>query len=55
MSQNELGASPFTRYRQGYEDGYHGKEKVFPGNSDYMMGFEQGKEDDLGALPPKFE
>ena len=55
MSQSEVEVSPFTRYRLGYEDGYLGKDKAFPGDNDYMMGFEQGKEDDQGDLPQKFK
>ena len=47
---SEIDISPFTLYRWGYEDGYYGRIKSRPADSDYMTGYEHGHEDDqLGA------
>ena len=46
--------SEFTRYRQGYEDGYHGKEASIPHDETYMTGFREGSEDDQLGMPDRY-
>ena len=47
--------SSFTRYKQGYEDGYEGFILARPDSNDYKLGYEVGKEDDQLGLPNRFE
>ncbi len=46
--------APFTRYREGYEDGYIGRKILMPSDSDYMRGYSEGKEDDQFGMPNKY-
>ena len=47
--------SPFTRYREGYLDGYAARDARLPLDTDYLRGFADGTEDDLLGKPNKFE
>tara|TARA_Y100000034_G_C6795799_1_gene356667 strand:- start:590 stop:760 length:171 start_codon:yes stop_codon:yes gene_type:complete len=48
QKNNEI--SPFSRYRLGYLDGYEGNPVQMYKDSDYILGYEAGKEDDsIGA------
>jgi len=47
--------SSFSRYKQGYEDGYEGFILARPDSDDYKLGYEVGKEDDQLGLPNRFE
>jgi len=46
--------TPFTRYREGYEDGYHARRILLPDDMDYMSGYGAGKEDDQFGMPNKY-
>ena len=46
--------SDFTRFRQGYEDGYHGRESKRPEDLTYMSGYEEGCEDDRFDMPYRY-
>ena len=49
MTANNAGT--FTLYRQGYDDGYYGREITHPDDVFYMNGYSKGCEDDqLGAV-----
>ena len=47
-------ATPFARYRKGYEDGYFGREKAQPDDKNYLLGYEEGHDDDATGKNPKF-
>jgi hypothetical protein len=46
--------SPFTKYREGYEDGYNGRTILMPDDADYIVGYNTGKEDDRYGMPCKY-
>ena len=46
--------TPFTRYRTGYLDGYHGNDIQMPQDKNYMNGFHAGEEDDSLGASSKF-
>jgi len=46
--------TPFTRYREGYEDGYTGRTILMPDDTDYMRGYGTGKEDDQFGMPNRY-
>ena len=46
--------SPFTIYRQGYLDGYLGRDIKKEKNIYYKSGYEDGKQDDWAGLPSRF-
>ena len=45
---------PFQLYRLGYLDGYKGNPLRWLKNTNYNMGYEEGKEDDYLGKPNKF-
>jgi len=45
--------SPFTRYAEGYVDGYEGREMMLK-DADYVRGYREGREDDSTGAPNKF-
>ncbi len=48
MSKDNSGS--FTLYRQGYEDGFYGRDIEYPNDVFYMNGYSKGCEDDqMGA------
>jgi hypothetical protein len=47
--------SQFTRYRKGYIDGYEGNSPGMTEDKDYMLGYEDGKEDDRLGEPSKYD
>ena len=49
---NEI--SDFTRFREGYEAGYYGKESEFPEDLTYMSGYDEGCEDDRFDMPYRY-
>jgi hypothetical protein len=49
-----LQTSDFTKFRQGYEAGYHGKEAECPENAHYMSGYDEGCEDDRFDMPDRY-
>lgn len=52
MQLNE--ASPFSRYRLGYIDGFEGNEIQIAGDKNYMMGYEDGEAADRAGESNKF-
>ena len=46
--------SPFTKYREGYEDGYSGRIILMPDDKYYMAGYDTGREDDQYGMPSKY-
>ena len=50
----DTGKSPFTRYRDGYIDGYNGHPIKMPDDPDYTRGYSDGKEADLAGDDSKF-
>jgi len=46
--------SPFTRYREGYVDGYHAREIRMSEDNDYLRGYKEGNEDDIEGVPNRF-
>ena len=53
MSKNE---TPFSRYREGYEDGYEGRpcRIDFLQDPEYIRGYAEGTEDDRMGAPGRF-
>ena len=47
------GKPPFTRYREGYTDGYHGRT---PRMSDdmYLRGYDDGRNDDRFGMEERY-
>lgn len=52
MSEDNSGT--FTLYRQGYEDGYYGRDAVRPDDAFYMNGYNKGCEDDQMGEEDKY-
>ena len=46
--------APFTFYREGYVDGYFGNIAEWPQNTNYMNGYQEGKEADQAGEPCKY-
>ena len=51
MSDNE---TPFSRYRDGYVDGYEGDPRQTVQDDNYIRGYHDGYEDDRLGMPSKF-
>ena len=45
----------FDLYKSGYKDGYLGEALQFPESDYYMIGYEEGKEDDQSGAQSKFD
>lgn len=45
---------PFTFYREGYVDGYFGNIVEHPENTNYMNGYQEGKDADQAGEPCKY-
>ena len=45
----------FTSYKNGYHDGYSDNKIQFPDNNYYLLGYDEGKEDDYAGVPNKFD
>ena len=54
VSMPETTPSPFTLYREGYIDGYEGRDPTSPNESQYMMGYKDGATDDVHDSPARF-
>ena len=52
MSDNE---TPFSRYRDGYVDGYEGNVSRTDQDDDYVRGYHDGSEDDRIGAPSKYD
>ena len=46
--------SPFSKYSQGYIDGFEGEEIKMPDDTDYMDGYHAGHDDDAMGMPQKY-
>mgnify|MGYP005817968191 CR=1 FL=1 len=46
--------TPFTKYRDGYLDGYAGRDALMLEDEDYARGYEDGVMDDSVGSPSKF-
>ncbi len=51
MDENK---SPFTRYREGYVDGYEGEPVQLPCDADYLRGYINGTEDDMMGMASQY-
>ena len=54
MQETTATPSPFTLYKEGYIDGYEGRPPAAPNNTNYMIGYEYGSDDDVHDTPAKF-
>ncbi len=44
----------FDQYREGYQDGYAGRDPKVTANLGYLQGFAEGAEDDMLGQDSKF-
>ena len=51
MQKNDI---TFDQYRQGYQDGYAGRDPKPTANVGYLHGFADGAEDDMLGKNPRF-
>ena len=54
QKQDSDNKSPFTKYREGYEDGYGGRIILMPEDKGYVAGYDAGSEDDQYGIPSKY-
>lgn len=52
-SKNQKKNDPFLMYRNGYIHGYSGNDVVHKNNFYYMLGYEEGENDDRFGKPMK--
>jgi len=54
VSNNEETQTPFSRYRDGYIDGYEGNSQKFE-DDEYARGYYEGHEDDKLGVQKKYD